>query len=69
MQCKEAEQVLCGLVDQEFPSCKSALHLHLSACRDCRELLVDLLWVKAMCRVTRLQWGNGFRNSRESLSP
>ena len=57
MDCADAESALVRLFDDEPEGgVGRALWLHLAACANCRELLVDLLLVRALCRVVGGEW-------------
>ena len=62
MPCEEAEQLLCALSDDLHSDRAQALHLHLSACTACRELLASYLLLRAVAKVAHSQWANPSNN-------
>ena len=58
MECADAELVLSRFLDGDFDgSSVQDSRSHLTVCRDCRELIANLLLVQAMDRVVRGTWG------------
>ncbi len=58
MQCADAEILLSVVRDgNRDESSARELRAHLNVCRNCRDVLANLLLVKAMCRIARGQWG------------
>jgi hypothetical protein len=58
MECADAELVLSRFLDGDFDGSRvQESRSHLTVCRDCRELIANLLLVQAMGRVVRGTWG------------
>jgi hypothetical protein len=55
MQCEEAELATSALFDRDLGRARE-LFLHLAACCECRELLAQMLLLRAMCRVAQQAW-------------
>ena len=70
MECEEAEELLAGIFDVEGSKAPTReLTAHVYACTGCRELLANLLMVRAMGRVARGLWGNSRGRGELSAPP
>ena len=57
MQCDDAEQILAEVFDASLDSENaSQLHFHLEDCADCRDLLADLLLLRAVEGIVSGDW-------------